>query len=83
MWPTAIEEGINHLTTLSALQQHPWALIVADEDATAGEYIFPFLFSLRGPQLTMYLPRASRQDREILQIHRTRSRRGGGYAPGA
>ncbi|KAF8315013.1 glucosamine-6-phosphate isomerase [Clavulina sp. PMI_390] len=31
----AIEEGVNHLTTLSALQLHPWALIVADEDATA------------------------------------------------
>lgn len=31
----AIEEGVNHLWTLSALQLHPWALIVADEDATA------------------------------------------------
>ncbi|THH19024.1 hypothetical protein EUX98_g8856 [Antrodiella citrinella] len=31
----AIEEGINHLWTLSALQLHPWALIVVDEDATA------------------------------------------------
>ncbi|KAF5345300.1 hypothetical protein D9758_008450 [Tetrapyrgos nigripes] len=31
----AIEEGVNHLWTLSALQQHPWALIVCDEDATA------------------------------------------------
>lgn len=30
----AIEEGVNHLWTLSALQLHPWALIVADEDAT-------------------------------------------------
>jgi len=30
----AIEEGINHLWTLSALQQHPCALIVVDEDAT-------------------------------------------------
>lgn len=30
----AIEEGVNHLWTLSALQTHPWALIVADEDAT-------------------------------------------------
>lgn len=30
----AIEEGVNHLWTLSALQQHPWALIVVDEDAT-------------------------------------------------
>jgi len=31
----AIEEGVNHMTTLSALQLHPQALIVADEDATA------------------------------------------------
>lgn len=30
----AIEEGVNHLWTLSAIQTHPWALIVADEDAT-------------------------------------------------
>jgi len=30
----AIEEGVNHLWTLSALQMHPWALIVVDEDAT-------------------------------------------------
>jgi len=31
----AIEEGINHLWTLSALQLHPKSLIVVDEDATA------------------------------------------------
>lgn len=31
----AVEGGVNHLWTLSALQTHPWALIVADEDATA------------------------------------------------
>ncbi|KIM67345.1 hypothetical protein SCLCIDRAFT_1210404 [Scleroderma citrinum Foug A] len=31
----AIEGGVNHLWTLSALQLHPWALIVVDEDATA------------------------------------------------
>ncbi|KAH9829085.1 glucosamine-6-phosphate isomerase [Rhodofomes roseus] len=31
----AIEEGVNHMWTLSALQMHPWALIVVDEDATA------------------------------------------------
>jgi len=30
----AIEEGVNHLWTLSALQMHPWSLIVCDEDAT-------------------------------------------------
>ncbi|KAG9311990.1 hypothetical protein JVU11DRAFT_7261 [Chiua virens] len=31
----AIEEGVNHLWTLSALQLHSWALIVVDEDATS------------------------------------------------
>lgn len=31
----AVEEGVNHLWTLSALQLHPWALIVGDEDATS------------------------------------------------
>ncbi|KAG6879166.1 Glucosamine-6-phosphate isomerase 1 [Termitomyces sp. T32_za158] len=31
----AIEEGVNHLWTVSALQMHPWALIVTDEDATS------------------------------------------------
>jgi len=31
----AIEDAVNHLWTLSALQLHPWALIVVDEDATA------------------------------------------------
>ncbi|KAH9960186.1 glucosamine-6-phosphate isomerase [Russula dissimulans] len=31
----AIEHGVNHLWTLSALQMHPLALIVVDEDATA------------------------------------------------
>ncbi|KAF9524022.1 glucosamine-6-phosphate isomerase [Crepidotus variabilis] len=31
----AIEDGVNHLWTLSALQLHPWSLIVVDEDATA------------------------------------------------
>jgi len=31
----AIENGVNHLWTLSALQLHPWALIVVDEDATS------------------------------------------------
>ncbi|KAK0454586.1 hypothetical protein EV421DRAFT_2006433 [Armillaria borealis] len=34
----AIEEGVNHLWTLSALQLHPWALIVVDEDATGWSY---------------------------------------------
>jgi glucosamine-6-phosphate deaminase len=29
-----IEEGVNHMWTLSSLQQHPHAMIVVDEDAT-------------------------------------------------
>ncbi|XP_072120087.1 glucosamine-6-phosphate deaminase 1-like [Mobula birostris] len=30
----AVEEGVNHMWTVSALQQHPKALLVCDEDAT-------------------------------------------------
>ena len=29
-----VEEGINHMWTLSALQNHPKGVIVCDEDAT-------------------------------------------------
>jgi len=30
-----IEEGVNHMWTLSCLQMHPKAIIVCDEDAAA------------------------------------------------
>ena len=30
----AIEEGINHMWTVSAFQQHPKTIFVCDEDAT-------------------------------------------------
>ncbi len=30
----AIEEGVNHMWTVSALQMHPKGIIVCDEDAT-------------------------------------------------
>ena len=30
----AIEEGVNHMWTVSAFQQHPRTIIVCDEDAT-------------------------------------------------
>lgn len=30
-----IEEGVNHFWTASALQLHPWSLVVCDEDATS------------------------------------------------
>lgn len=31
----AIEEGVNHMWTVSAFQQHPKTIFVSDEDATA------------------------------------------------
>merc|ERR1739845_123746 len=31
----AIEEGVNHMWTVSAIQMHPCAVVVCDEDATA------------------------------------------------
>ena len=58
----AIEEGVNHLWTLSALQIHPHSLIVVDEDATAGEQILR-IFGLSS------FDRAARQDGEVLQVH--------------
>ena len=30
----AIEEGVNHMWTVSAFQQHPRTILVCDEDAT-------------------------------------------------
>lgn len=30
----AIEEGVNHMWTVSAFQQHPKTLMICDEDAT-------------------------------------------------
>lgn len=30
----AIEEGVNHMWTVSAFQQHPKTIFIADEDAT-------------------------------------------------
>lgn len=30
----AVEEGVNHMWTVSAFQQHPHTLIIVDEDAT-------------------------------------------------
>jgi glucosamine-6-phosphate deaminase len=29
-----IEEGVNHLWTVSAIQLHPWALVCCDKEAT-------------------------------------------------
>lgn len=30
----AIEEGVNHMWTVSAFQQHPCTIMICDEDAT-------------------------------------------------
>lgn len=56
----AIEEGVNHMWTVSAFQQHPHTLFLCDEDATLElrvktvkyfkviilNYIFACLFAL-------------------------------------
>ncbi|KAF5385938.1 hypothetical protein D9615_002295 [Tricholomella constricta] len=42
----AIEEGVNHLWTVSALQMHPWTLLVVDEDATSGKCPRAFVFGV-------------------------------------
>lgn len=30
----AVEEGVNHMWTVSAIQMHPKAILICDEDAT-------------------------------------------------
>ncbi|TFK46252.1 Glucosamine/galactosamine-6-phosphate isomerase [Heliocybe sulcata] len=55
----AIEEGVNHLWTLSALQQHPWALIVVDEDATAELHV----------KTVKYFKSIERVQDEVEQMH--------------
>ncbi|EPQ52407.1 hypothetical protein GLOTRDRAFT_47742, partial [Gloeophyllum trabeum ATCC 11539] len=56
----AIEEGVNHLWTLSALQQHPWALIVVDEDATAELHV----------KTVKYFKSIERVQDEVERMHR-------------
>lgn len=54
------EEGVNHLWTLSALQNHPWALIVVDEDATAELHV----------KTVKYFKSIERVQEEVEQHHR-------------
>ncbi|KZT04269.1 Glucosamine/galactosamine-6-phosphate isomerase [Laetiporus sulphureus 93-53] len=66
----AIEEGINHLWTLSALQMHPWALIVVDEDATAELHV----------KTVKYFKSIERVQDEVEEMH-AKIRQGGLHEP--
>jgi len=53
--------------TFSALQLHPWALVVVDEDATSGNSFIPA--SPISIWFLGHVARAARQDRQILQVY--------------
>jgi len=63
----AIEEGVNHLWTLSCLQLHPWALIVADEDATNELHVKTVKYFKSIEQVQEEVER----NHEELRIHKT------------
>ncbi|KAI0075631.1 glucosamine-6-phosphate isomerase [Panus rudis PR-1116 ss-1] len=63
----AIEEGVNHLWTLSALQMHPWALIVVDEDATAELHV----------KTVKYFKSIERVQDEVEAMHEQFKKKGG------
>ncbi len=48
-----IEEGVNHLWTISALQLHPHGIVVCDEDATAELKVgtYKYFKDIEGPNL--------------------------------
>ena len=63
-----IEEGVNHMFTVSAIQMHPKAMVVCDEDATLELRVrtAKYFKSLphREEMLGMPLPAASKGDEE-------------------
>ena len=69
----AIEEGVNHLWTLSALQLHPWALIVVDEDATAELHV----------KTVKYFKSIERVQEEVEALHAKLHDEAGGAGGGA
>lgn len=75
-----IEEGVNHMWTLSSLQLHPHAMIVVDEDATMELRVKTvkvglhwmctpcviYILSLYDPLINQFLPDTS----TVLQVDR-------------
>lgn len=72
----AIEEGVNHMWTVSAFQQHPKTLMLCDEDATLElrvktvkyfkvKRLFEILFSLLTISQQLFY---SLQNRYFLQV---------------
>lgn len=49
----AVEEGVNHMWTVSAFQQHPQSLFICDEDATLELRVKTVkYFKVHAPQIT-------------------------------
>ena len=63
-----IEEGVNHMWTVSAIQMHPKGLIVCDEDATLELHVK--VINRQYSQKWAFIGRLVRVDRQIFQIHR-------------
>lgn len=51
-----IEEGVNHMWTVSAIQMHPKGLIVCDEDSTLELHVKVFKKPHRVDKTVNYLP---------------------------
>ncbi|KAL0782288.1 hypothetical protein CaCOL14_000193 [Colletotrichum acutatum] len=74
-----IEQGVNHMWTLSSLQLHPHPMIVVDEDATLELQVKTVKVRLFPPYPFPYtqgqLPENSQNPNLVLQIHRKSSPR--------
>lgn len=46
-----IEEGVNHMWTVSAIQMHPKGLVVCDEDATLELHVKVCTSAVKGAEL--------------------------------
>lgn len=69
-----IEEGVNHMWTVSAIQMHPKGLVVCDEDATLELHVKVRFFDTvtlhQCPHSYSY-PKLFYPDCQVLQIYRT------------
>lgn len=52
----AIEEGVNHMWTVSAFQQHPHTLMICDEDATLELRVKTVKYFKVSKHIMYYLP---------------------------
>lgn len=69
-----IESGVNHMWTLSALQMHPQALIVVDEDATMELQVKTVKVSARAPKQEFWLTFSLSTSRVSSRSQKTRTK---------